>query len=193
MKYGVIQTQKPTIIFGVKRNYIGVAPYPVVPNKGDRWQEYDNADNFIEDWVYNGTYWLSLQTYVFERNESVSSAFNSTTENPLFPIETNSNIFLLNFILSGVQNITSSASPANNWDFTIARISNAGAVTNIIAFSTLNPTPFIANAWNTVTYSINTIIDVAAQSARSLRITLSRVGTVTKVFSYKITYRKIRI
>jgi hypothetical protein len=174
-----------------KNHYLGAAPYPVAPAKGDLWTEYDASDNFLEDWVYNGTIWLSKEILPIPF-QPPSSALTAVVNSPTFPIYTVRNILLLNMLITGVQSIL--ASGTNNWSLTLARLAQPGTTaTTITTFNTSAPTAFAANQITTVVHPINTLIDTAATGIKALRVTeLRTAGTSTKNFSYTIQYKKAR-
>lgn len=180
-----------SITYGGKRHYRGAAPYPFTPAIGDTWSELNAGGLWIEAWTWDGNYWRSILTYEYSFSVTGSNNFSISSFDPAFPLNPGSNILLLNFVLSGVQN--TGASATNRWIFTLQRISPPGAVTFIASFDTFTPTVFIGNSWNTVVYPINTLIDVPATSAKTLRVIESRTGTLSKIFSYTIEYQKVRL
>lgn len=192
MRRGKTEIQEPSIIIGGKRRYVGAAPYPyALITKGDVWEEYDINDNHLEDWVYNGTIWLSKETYSFPF-QPLTSALTGTANSPTFTVYTIRNLLLLNMLITGVQNTLASSS--NYWQLSLDRVAPPGStLTNITTWNTFNPTVFAANATTTVVHTINTLIDVAATGIKALRVTESRpFGTATKNFSYVIQYKKAR-
>jgi hypothetical protein len=190
MKHGAITTATPTIILGTKRHYIGAAPYTYPLTKGDTWSEYDTSDNFIEDWVYNGSFWISKVTYQYNFAPTLTIASNSTAYVGTFPLIPGTNKLLLNLTVSGFQSVA--ASSTSYWNFAIERIGSA--LVNISNFNTFTPIALASGSWGTLVFSINTLIDLATTGAKVLRIVESRpAGTSLKVFSYIIEYKKIRI
>ena len=51
---------------------------PINPNQGQIWQQIDpeNSD-FISEWAWNGTYWLSTQKYFLQGINTVNNLINS--------------------------------------------------------------------------------------------------------------------
>jgi hypothetical protein len=169
--------------------HIGTSPPPVLFT-GRVWHETTAVGTPVESWIWNGTNWISLNTYEFLFPSSSSNTNNATLNNPLFPIDPASNILLLNFILSGIQSSTSSGS--NLWSFAIDRLTSQ-SYTNISTHNTNSPSPWAGNVWTTVSYPINILVNIGgALTTKFIRVNESRIGTSTKIFSYIIKYKKVR-
>lgn len=55
----------------------GFAP-PLNPNRGQIWQQIDLVNNdFVAEWFWNGTYWLSTQRYLLQGINTVNNLTNS--------------------------------------------------------------------------------------------------------------------
>ena len=119
-----------SITFGTKRHYRGIAPNPNTPVIGDTWEELDGTGDLIENWYFNGTYWLTLQTF------SEKITVNAATASTLFDygIDQTTNLFILNLFTlirtSAIQNGT------NFWTWSVLRVNTANTATSIGTQST---------------------------------------------------------
>jgi hypothetical protein len=174
--------------------YIGKAPYPYPLIRGKIWIELDAFDDFIEEWVYDGAMWISKNVYTFEFSPNSNNVLNSVLNVTTYPLDPNYKILVLRFVLSGLQNSTSTST--NRWAFGIQALREL-SVTSAVALDTIDTfTPpgntFVANTWNTVIYPINRLVNVTANLLKSIRIQEIRFGTATKIFSYRLEYKKVR-
>lgn len=60
---------------------------PVNPSKGDTWDQLSLASEFIAEWAWNGTYWLSTQRYTLQGINTVNNLTNSVGDygSAIFP------------------------------------------------------------------------------------------------------------
>jgi hypothetical protein len=86
---------------------------PSSPTTGQRWDELDGSGNLVEQWFWNGTYWLSRTIYSASTGQvsAVNTAFNMTP--PLVPV---TGYFILQGII-GLAAGPTTYSGTNFWSF----------------------------------------------------------------------------
>ncbi|MBE9193257.1 hypothetical protein IQ230_23505 [Gloeocapsopsis crepidinum LEGE 06123] len=86
---------------------------PTNPAIGDIWKERDSSRLLIQEWFWNGTYWLSSAEVVFTQNLNLGSL--SSTVNPVIDftvgqaIDRQNNLFITRYIFSAFMGSSSSA------------------------------------------------------------------------------------
>jgi hypothetical protein len=151
---------------------------------GRIWHEITTSGLYIGSWIWNGTYWLSFQTFdCCLTTASVNAATTLT-----YPIDTAYNIFLLNAIAT-IQ-CTANANPAINWGWAWSRVNSAGTATTIVS---ANNAGQAANTWQTFKTLVNQHINVANTGAVGLRLAETRNGAINKTGSIKLEYKRVRI
>ncbi len=175
-----------SISYSGKRHYVGLSPYPFTPVKGDKWSEFDSFNNFIEEWIWNGNYWLTKQ--IFYHSLTTLSAFSATASIADFPVDPITNIFVTNLIANF--QINSNSTSTNAWTWTLSRNNATNTPTTLGSITTAG---VAANTWTVVKAAINLHINVAATVTRGMRIAESRVGNLTKMGTAMVEYKKAKI
>jgi hypothetical protein len=189
LKKGTLEVVDRSIIIGGKRQYIGAAPFPVTPIKGDRWVEFDNADNFIETWIYSGVFWISEEVRNFGYNSN-TTALNATLNTTVHPLTTNFKLLLVNIVIAAIQNTT--ASGTNNINVAVTQINN-GTSTVLFNLNTFTNLALVANNWIRAIVPINIVVDVSTGIPLAIALVETRTGTPTKNLSYFVQTKKIRL
>lgn len=180
-----------------KNHYRGVSPYPVIPALGDTWDELDGVDRWVENWVWNGTYWLTQQVFLmgFEMN-NISSTFTAYVPgrtrhtNGAFP----RNRFLLDF--RGNIFVINTLDNSRYWLIELQRRnSNNLTITNISSYNTylgngLNNT---SNSWHEFSNTLNLHQDIQANGIRAYSLQLTKVGGAGNLLgNLECRYREAR-
>lgn len=163
--------------------HVGSAP-PNILYIGRVWHEITSAGLYICSWIWNGTYWLSLQIFAHH----FTTALVTTVANVIYPLDPGFNIFLTNAIATIQSNVLATAT--TNWGWSVARINSAGTATTI---ATANNIGQAANAWQTFKTTINQHVNLATVGAVGLRLLETRTGTISKAGSVGFEYRRVRI
>jgi hypothetical protein len=151
---------------------------------GKVWHEISSAGLYLGSWIFQGNYWLSLQTYSHQFTTPSGNGVNTL----VYPIDPASNVFLLRSLATINCNAVSTLTV--NWAWTISRVNAAGIATNLV---TRNSNGLTANTWSTFVTSINQHINVAAVDAVGLRIQDVRSGTISKAGTIGFEYKKARL
>lgn len=191
MKHGTVETVNSSIILGNKRRHAG-STFPYAPVKGDRWDEYDALNNLLERWVYTGALWRSISVDRLFL-ESITNAFNSTSNTRIFPVTTNYNMLIANVVISGIFNNAPAAS--QNWRLGISYTSPPNLLTNITNIDT--GAVFLGVTANTrvrAVVPLQILLDVVLQQPKEIVLVETRTaGNITKVLSYILQYYKVRV
>jgi hypothetical protein len=151
---------------------------------GRVWHEISNAGLYIGSWIWNGTYWLSLQTF----KEEATTALGTTVFNVVFDLDPASNILLTGLNATIQCNVLATA--AINWGWSISRINSAGVLTSL---ATANNIGQAGLTWQTFTTPLNLHLNLAATGAKGIRYLDTRTGNISKAGTVSFTYRKARI
>jgi hypothetical protein len=141
--------------------------------------------NGIEIWVWNGTYWLSQQTF---RYQFSTAALGTAVASVVYPANPAYNIFLTDLIACIQVNVAST--PTTNWGWNLARINSAGTATTLFA---ANSSGQAANAWATYKTAVNSHINLAATGTVGFRLLEVRTGTISKQGTISFEYRRARL
>ncbi len=160
--------------------------FNLTPNVGDRWNEQTAGGARIEDWYWNGTYWLSNQIFSVQNNDRATS-FN--IDSPLAVSNMTANFYLTNFKLEyaayGTQNTS------NYWQLILYRISNTNGYTALNINDTINTT---AGVYFTFDNTLNTHINIAAVNLKTFVYVAQRTGNPGQmIFTSTLYYQKARI
>ncbi|MGL4623251.1 MAG: hypothetical protein ACRCZS_30085 [Chroococcidiopsis sp.] len=191
MKHGSIVSANPSIILASKRHYRGAAPYPYTPSIGDTWEELSATGLWIEAWFWNGTYWLSQQT--FEKYQVNSNSINSGTGAGLagygFTVDFNFNLYVLN--MQAAIYVSNATTSTNYWSWDLTRISSvSGSITLASADNRFQA----GNTWKAYLTNINTHINLALTQTTNLRIREGATGgSATKMGTIGYQYKLARI
>jgi hypothetical protein len=179
------------IAYGNKRPYIGSAPYPYVLVKGNIWIELDSNDDFVEQWIWNGNYWLSKQEYSIDQfsENFVAGPLQKTVSLSPNPSGSNRSIFLTSLN----QFITCNVSPASlstAWVWSIRAIANSGFTTLSVGNNNIGQPAGIPKLYST---TLGTQLTYDPVNRHSLTLTENRNGsTILKRGHLWANYRKIR-
>ncbi|PIG90824.1 hypothetical protein [Gloeocapsopsis sp. IPPAS B-1203] len=153
---------------------------PINPVRGAIWKERDSNNDLIQEWFWNGTYWLSTKVYLAESSSFTSSA--ASTQLPLF-CDFNNDIFIESVFVSG-RNAGAGTSPSitNYRTFIFYIINNNGTTPEVTRVDSRNNSSVqthstVGLAKKNVNYYISRPFDYAAYSA----ITPLSVGLVVTV------------
>lgn len=174
-----------------KNHYRGAAPYPVaLPNVGDTWEELDVTGLWIEEWFWNGTYWLSNKLSQYNSYISITNPYSANPYYWDFSLAANTNIYLKRVVMSVLMSTPGSAT--NKWTWNLSRRAINDSNTAIVTFENQNPN---ANTWAQILTPVNQHINVAATQAAVIRLTEVRTGTNSnvKTNTFRIEYHKARI
>jgi hypothetical protein len=130
-----------------KNSYRGVAPYPVTPAIGDKWEELDATGLFLESWYWNGTYWLSERIY----NWFFDTIGNTAAAAVNWPVNPATNIYLTDLITAVSTTVANSAT--NGWTWTLSRVTAANVATTITSNNSLTGGQ-AATTWRTYRLAI---------------------------------------
>lgn len=96
----------------IKRSY-DQELVPVNPSVGEIWKERDRNNLLIQEWFWNGTYWLSSAEVVFTQNLNLGSLGNTVSPVLDFTlgqaIDRRHNLFITRYIFSAFMGSSSSA------------------------------------------------------------------------------------
>jgi hypothetical protein len=151
---------------------------------GRIWHEISNTGVFVGSWIWNSTYWLSLETF----SHYVTTGLTSAVAVLVYPLDPAFNIFLLNTIAT-IQ-ASALATAANNWSWEIGRMNSANGLTVLATGNNIGQT---ANSWQTFKTPINLHINLSSPGTVGLRLREIRTGTINKTGSVGFEYRKVRI
>lgn len=117
--------------------YDGVAPYPFIHRTGDTWRERDSSNNIVQDWYWNGTYWVTIEkSTLYLYSEYFGQAF---------PINKNySQIYILNFSVTATSSFGGNNNSSNYRQHKLLiykDVDDTGGIGNIIA--TINSTDLL--------------------------------------------------
>ncbi|MEN9870516.1 MAG: hypothetical protein RLZZ171_1504 [Cyanobacteriota bacterium] len=165
-----------------------VAPTPPAP--GQTWVELDALNNYIESWVWNGTYWLSSTLYEYHGGILVTNPYAANPYFWDFSLPANTNIYLKRVVMSVLMATPGSAT--NKWTWNLSRRAINDTNTVIATFENQNPN---ANTWAKIVTPVNQHINVAATQAAVIRLTEVRTGNNSnvKTNTFRIEYHKARI
>jgi hypothetical protein len=151
---------------------------------GRVWHEITVAGLYIGSWVWNGTYWLSIQAF----KEDITTTLGNTVSNVVFDLDPASNI-LLTAINASVQcNVLATATV--NWGWNLSRINSAGVLTSLATGNNIGQP---ANTWQNFNTPLNIHVNLAATGAKGIRYLDTRTGNISKAGTISFTYRKARI
>lgn len=191
MQFGKIQTKESGINLGTRRTHIGAAPYPYTPLiKGDRWVEFDLNNDFVEEWFWNGTYWLSQAPYTIYAGTpgNGSSALQTTNLFNNFFVEQDFNVFILKYEVVFVVNLNSTAS--NFFRFQFGR-SNSSSNTVLGTLDTINA---LSNVRESRSITNIGFINIVGLSVKSFFVDDFRIaGSLSRSSSQRIVYKKARL
>lgn len=163
--------------------HVGSSP-PNFLYLGRIWHEITTTGSYLGSWIWNGTYWLSLQTFEY----SLTTASVSAVANLTYPIDTAFNIFVTQAIAT-IQ-CSANANPGINWGWAWSRVNGAGAATTIVS---ANNAGQAVNTLQTFKTPVNQHINVLSTGAVGLRLTETRNGNINKQGTIKLEYKKVRI
>lgn len=163
--------------------HVGSHP-PVVLYVGRVWHEITSAGLYLGSWVWNGTYWLSLQTFEY----SLTTGLVSAAANLSYPIDPTYNLF----VTQAIATIQCNANANNglNWGWAWSRVNSAGVSTTIVS---ANNAGQAVNTWQTFKTPVNQHINVLSTGAVGLRLTETRSGNINKQGTIKLEYKRARI
>lgn len=153
---------------------------PALPATGEVWDELDNLNNLVNQWFWNGTYWLSQQIY--EKEHIISSLGTGTGYVWSVPIENNIffKTFQLTFNAGALQNNTSF------WSIKLYR--NPGDV----LLSTLE-TKSMSIEFNNVQSTLNFHLNLSSPVTKGLTFVVNPTGSPGGFNgSIKLIYRSAR-
>lgn len=177
-----LRTIEPGIING--RRLFDQSVVPTNQNRGDIWRERDGNGDLVEEWFWNGTYWLSeKQTVEVGFNTSSNIEIASPT-----PLRANYNLYL-QYANYSVQS-AGLFDDLNYWQIELRRMSSTGVRTVI---NTLSITPAVATAYANLSTTINTHFNVDLLALKQLRYGLTKVGNPgTLIGTAMLTYQFAR-
>jgi hypothetical protein len=75
------------------RSYTASQSEPTNPNPGDYWDQIDENNLLVDEWFWNGVYWLSRQKFSHASNPT---SISSTVTNLIapFPVQPNTDLFV---------------------------------------------------------------------------------------------------
>lgn len=170
-----------------KNHYRGVAPYPVIPNIGDTWEELDAAFSlWANAWFWNGNYWLSQQVFShFYTNPTVSNAGSIVNT---YPVDANYNLFVLSTIATLFSNIN--ATSTANWSWSLRRLSLVGATATLSTSSTQGQA---SNTFKTYVTPINLFVETLVNQIYGIAISESSIGgSANRLGTISYQYRLAR-
>jgi hypothetical protein len=174
-----------------KNHYRGANPYPVTPNIGDTWEEFDISNNLIGQWVYQPFGWLSDQVFTWSRRQDAPlSGFSAIANNWEYAIDPRSNLFLKQAILSVKTNVSSGATTPR-WDWIIERLNAPNTLTTIGTFGTSAGISGLVETTLAIPINIGVITN-GATAAKRIRVREAVTGSITKLSSYELQYQKMR-
>lgn len=173
-----------------KNHYRGVAPYPVTPAVGDTWEELDATGNWIQNWFWNGAYWLSQQVYQqSSTNPNLTTAGTGTGLLGYgFAVE-NSNFNLFILAMEAAIFTSNNSTSGSNWTWRLDRIST-GSVTQLAVQTNQGQ---LGNTWASFVTPINVHINVGATQTVAMRIRESPSGSANKAGTVGFKYRLARL
>jgi hypothetical protein len=177
--------EKDSRIVGNYQTYRGIAPFPGTAVIGDIWQELNGSGGFLEEWIWNGTYWLSTKTFFREYS---TIAIGTAVPNPAYPLTSSYNVFvtkLYGLIFSNV-----AATGSVNWGWSLRTTTVAGTATTI---ATANNNGQAANSWGYYETAVNTLITYNNPSRVLIDTLQIRTGTISAKGTVGYEYRKARI
>lgn len=189
-RYGKIESQSGTLSYQGKHHYRGIAPYPanLLLLQGSTWEEFNFFGEFVGDWIWNGTYWLSTQAFVDRSPMTLGTAFSAATSSVDFPCDEGTNLWIESAIVAVQVNAASTA--ANYWAFTLSRINAAGTATTLL---TQNTQGQAAKTWVNYSATLNLHVDLTATGTKTLRLADSRpAGTIQRRGTQSVKYRLAR-
>jgi hypothetical protein len=170
---------------------------PSSPSRGQTWRERDSNNDFVQDWFWNGTYWLSTREYIAVYNNGTATLSATSSANPVsFAHTLPANIFVKDFTVSA--RVESASSPggaidtaSSYWTFDVLTITAAssaivsGAPTLSMQNGTwsafynlrLDSTAINTFITNTPTASVNNSNTVA----RSFGFTATKAGSASNL------------
>ena len=165
--------------------YTGVAPYPkTLPLKGDRWIEFDSNDNLIETWVFQGSYWLSVQPYFGHANGDAGV----TLEIPLILEFTSNNLFL-NKIKTSYK-VNGTISSLNYWKLHFFHVDNNDSLTR---HNTIDSSTASGNVFNNSEFNLNSHVNVISSNTKCYMIQAEKIRLPANIrFSVLLSYQKAR-
>jgi hypothetical protein len=172
------------------RRYPASSTPPVNPIRGYFWTEIDGNGDLVQEWFWNGTYWLSSQTHFFEISDT---SVGTNTVNFYFapPRVGEYNLFLLNYFCSYRFTGTSDANNKINLTFRRNNFSNTNTVISIFDSTGFGDVP------NTNYRKVNVLNlhqDPNALEIAQYIFTRQISGTISPtVVSQKVSYRLARI
>lgn len=104
---------------------------PIDPNKGDRWIEISEEGNWIQNWFWNGAYWLSQNDTNATNQDAYLTNNGQGATIPLI-FTNNANIFITKFRFNGrmdgdVSPGGTTDSNANYWNFNYLLVAGGGS------------------------------------------------------------------
>lgn len=153
------------------------------PQLGDAYPE-TQANNTIEDYLWNGSYWLSKATY----EGRISNDITATMEIPL-TLDLSSNLFLKDFKVN--YRIASTNTTARYWKFHLFRVANDNTWTWMSSIQTDQVAP---NLFHVGIQSLNLYLDLAATNTKCLMVQAEKISTPGSArFNAVLTYQKAKI
>lgn len=159
---------------------------PINPNFNQYWVEITGGGLFVREWFWNGTYWLSKQTF------TATSNFLSVTGGGVTGITVvenqNQNLFLINHTFRC--KVVTTNNTTNYWTGGLRRTAYNNIETNLVeaTFSTMNSLP---DSRIEVFSSINMHLDVATLFINYFRYGISKIGapgtlTIAPALNYRL-------
>ncbi len=155
------------------------------PSIGSLWTEVTATGQFVEDWYWNGTYWLSKQKY----NASAETEASASLDLPLaVPITTN---LFLNTLTVDYRTNGGNNDATRYWTVQLQRINTGNIATT---YGTVSTQSQPANVYNKSQIVINAHLDIATTTTKALIINLVRVSNPSPLrANCLLTYQKARI
>lgn len=167
----------------------GVSPVATTPKDrpvvGSLWTKITTTGQFVENWYWNGTYWLSVQKYTTTVNIEAAVSINL----PL-PILFDSNLFLTSFVVAYRTNGNNNDA-TRYWNVQLQRVTISNSITGYDFISTQSQAPNVY--FNTKT-TLNLHLNVATTATKALIVNVERIGNPSPLrFNFLLNYQKAEI
>lgn len=161
---------------------------PTSPVRGDKWDEIDANLDLVQQWFWNGTYWLSRN--IINVHDRLNTNNNDDTTLLAVPTSSrNTNLFLLSW--STTNSIATLNDASNYYALSLSRTNESNVTTSI---ANTNTSLTAVGIYVTQSFTLNLHLDVNATGVRRLVVTKSRIGTPGILrYASVLTYREARI
>lgn len=168
------------------RRYPASTTPPTNPIRGYFWSEIDSNGDLVQDWFWNGTYWLS--TGIFNTGATSAGGLISGSGETRCPLSIgdNYNLFLIRAFYGFRVFTTNNA--VDFWGLDFRRADSAG---NRTAFALLSTATYAADTYYLITVLINT--HVVSSNVKQIRAGFTKNGAAGSIdIAYNLDYRYAR-